>query len=240
MKKLLQMLRDNASTERKPLNLIRGEDGDTATLYIYDVIDAYWGVSAREVSQAIAGLGSDVTLHLRINTPGGDVFEARAIKAALDQHPGRVVAHIDALCASAGTTIACGADEVEMVQGGFYMIHNAWTFAMGNKDDLRTTANLLEKVDGAIVNDYAERTGKDVDQLVNWMNDETWFSADEAVEHGFVDRIAEAGQKAKASAWNLSVFDKTPKALLEKPAPEPDAAALMANNRRRLQLLSID
>jgi ATP-dependent Clp protease, protease subunit len=254
MKKLVQLLRNNASTTRAPVALVRAEDSADATLYIYDVIDAYWGINAREVAQAIAGLDSASTLHLRINSPGGDVFEARAIAAAIAQHAGKTVAHIDGLAASAATTIAAAADEVEIVEGGFYMIHNAWTFSMGNRHDLRETANLLEKVDGAIVADYATRTGATPEQLAQWMDAETWFTAQEAVDNKFADRIAQPASKgdnkATASAaatprtFNLDVYDKTPQALLEPaPAPNnitPDSAAVRAANERRLRLLSID
>lgn len=246
MKKLVQLLRDNASAERKPVNLVRAEGSADATLYIYDVIDAFWGISAKEVAQAIVGLGASDTLHLRINSPGGDVFEARAIAAAIAQHPGKTIAHIDGLAASAATTIASSADEVEIVDGGFYMIHNAWTFAVGNKHDLRETSDLLDKVDGAIVADYAKRTGASAEQIVAWMDAETWFTAQEAVDNKFADRLAEpAAKDGKASnsagrAFNLGVYDKTPKALLETKQPEPDHAAVRAANERRLRLLSID
>ena len=244
MKKLVQLLRDNATTERKPLNLVRAEGSSEATLYIYDVIDAYWGVNAREVAQAIAGLAATDTLHLRINSPGGDVFEARAIAAAIAQHAGKTVAHIDGLAASAATTIAVSADEVEIIDGGFYMIHNAWTLAMGNKHDLRETAGLLDKVDGAIVGDYTKRTGASAEQVVAWMDAETWFTAQEAVDNKFADRLAAPASKTSntsARQFNLGVYDKTPKALLEQTEPPaPDFAAARAANERRLRLLSID
>ena len=249
MKKLVQLLRENAATDRKPVNLVRAEGSADATIYIYDVIDAYWGVSASEVAQAIAGLKPTDTLHLRINSPGGDVFEARAIAAAIGQHAGKTVAHIDGLAASAATTIASAADEVEIVDGGFYMVHNAWTFAMGNKHDMRETAGLLDKVDGAIVADYAKRTGASAEQIGAWMDAETWFTAQEAVDNKFADRLAESSKDSKAGnstakAFNLAVFDKTPKALLEppkQPDPEPvDAAAWRAHNERRLKLLDLN
>lgn len=252
IQKLLQLLRDNAAgAERKPLNVVRAEGSTEATIYIYDVIDAWWGVSAQQVALAISALGPDVqTLHLRINSPGGDVFEGRAIRTHIAQFAGKTIAHIDGLAASAATTIADGADEVEIVEGGFYMIHNSWTFAYGNKTELRKTADLLGKVDEAIVTDYARRTGADLAQLVQWMDDETWFTADEAVEHGFANRKAAVPKKEDAAAtqdrakrWNLAAYDKAPKALLEPavqtPAPvaEPDYEALRAHNQRRLQVM---
>lgn len=250
MKKLMQLLRDNAAKDRKPLNLVRAEGNTTAaTLYIYDVIDAYWGIGAQEVAKAIAGLDPATTLHLRINSPGGDVFEATAIAAAIAQHAGKTIAHIDGLAASAATTIASAANEVEIADGGFYMIHNAWTLAMGDKTAMRDTANLLDKVDGSIANTYAKKTGATAEQIVQWMNAETWFTAQEAVDNGFADRLAMPAAQAdnnaaNAAAFNLAAYDKTPQALLEAKAPPepkaPDYAALRAANQRRLRLLQID
>ena len=251
-RKFLQLLRDNAPAERKPLNLVRAQGGAEATLYIYDVIDAWYGVAAAQVAPAIAALDAATTLHLRINSPGGDVFEGRAIRTAIQQFKGKTIAHIDGLAASAATTIADAADEVEISEGGFYMIHNGWTFAIGNRHELRKSADLLDKVDAAIVADYARRTGLDAKQLADWMDAETWFSAAEAVEHGFAARLAAPAEKgagstsnaAAARTWNLSAFDHAPKALTEPPTtpdpePEPDYAALRAHNERRLRVLQI-
>lgn len=249
MKRLLQLLRDNAAKERQPLNLVRNETSQDATLYIYDVIDRYWGVSAEAVAKAISGLDAEAILHVHINSPGGDVFEGRAIRTAIQQHKGKTVAHIDGLAASAATTISDGADEVEIATGAFFMIHNGWTWMYGNKNDFRKEADLLDKIDAAIVADYARRTGLDVEQLVTWMNNETWFTAEEAVEHGFATRLMEAPDKAGTSnqaggqKWNLAAFEHAPKSLLEPPAPASDpvieAAAQRERNERRLQLLSL-
>lgn len=244
MKKLLQLLRDNSAGERKPLNVVRNEGGAEATLFIYDVIDAFWGVSAAQVAEALAALDPSTTLHLRINSPGGDVFEGRAIRTHIAQFKGKTIAHIDGLAASAATTVADGADEIEIVEGGFYMIHNSWTLAYGNKSELRKTADLLEKVDGAIVADYARRTGQSLEQLATWMNDETWFSADEAVANKFADRKAPEPEKKSADnsarRWNLAAYAKAPKALTDPVQPsaqEPDYEALRAFNERRLGVL---
>lgn len=254
MKRLLQLLRENAAQERKPLNLVRNEAATDATLYIYDVIDPYWGVSAEAVAKAISGLDASVTLHVHINSPGGDVFEGRAIRTAIQQHRGKTIAHIDGLAASAATTISDGADEVEIATGAFYMIHNGWTWMYGNKNDFRKEVDLLEKIDAAIVADYASRTGLDVAQLVQWMDDETWFSAEEAVQHGFATRLMEAPDKGGTSnraglanqcsrQWNLAAFEHAPQALTTPRAPEPnpaiEAAAQRARNERRLQLLNL-
>lgn len=218
MKKIIQLYRDNAARAKQPVNLVR--NGTDATLYIYDVIDAYWGVSALSVVDAVTQAAGAQTLHVYINSPGGDVFEGRAIMAALGRFAGKTIAHIDSLCASAATSIALACNEVEMSDGAFFMIHNASGMAWGDKTDLRETANLLEKVEGVIVNDYTSKTGKDAAEIVAMMEAETWFTATEALANGFIDRIASAPAKA-ANTWNLAAYAKAP-AALSAPAADPE------------------
>jgi ATP-dependent protease ClpP protease subunit len=241
----MQLYRDNALLKKPPVNLVLNEA--EATLYIYDVIDAFWGVSAKMVIDAIAQAGDATTLNIRINSPGGDVFEARAIIEAIKRFDGKTIAHIDSLAASAATGIACAADEVLMAEGAFYMIHNASGFAWGDKTALRETADLLEKVEGAIVADYTGKTGKDAADIVAWMEAETWFSAAEAIDHGFVDGLAPTAEKVK-NTWNLAAYSKAPAALLEPdPPPEPESQPqepapagffMSATNANRLRLLT--
>lgn len=249
-RKLLQLVRDNAQTERRPLNVVRDEATGESTIYVYDVIDAWWGVSALQIAPVVAALDPASTLHVRVNSPGGDVFEGRAIRTALQQFKGKTIGHIDGLAASAATTIIDACDEIQISQGGFYMIHNGWSIVLGNKSEMRKTADLLAKVDNAIVADYARRTGLDAKQLVDWMDAETWFSAEEAVEHGFASSLAAlpdkgADNSADRKHWNLTAYDKTPKALTEPPAkpaktePELDYAACRAHAERRLRVLQI-
>lgn len=236
--KILQLLSDNSGREKRPVNLVR--NGPEATLYVYDVISADWGVSAVNVIDAIAQAGDAKTLNVHINSPGGDVFEGRAIMAALGRFEGKTVAHIDSLCASAATSIALACNEVEMSEGAFFMIHNASGGVWGDKNAMRETADLLEKIEGAIVNDYVQKTGKDAEQIVAWMNAETWFTAEEALEHGFIDRLA-AKKKAK-NTWNLAAYTNAPKELSEpeeEPAPINLDPAMTAANANRLRLLQV-
>lgn len=243
MNKLMQLLRDNASAERKPLNFVRADGADdapkVATLYLYDVIDNFWGISAKSVADATAGLDADTTLNVHINSPGGDVFEARAIKTLLDGVPGPVNVFVDGLAASAATTIAMAGDEIVMADGAYFMIHNAWSIALGNKSDMLDMAALLEKMDGTIATDYATRSGKPLADVAALMDAETWFTAQEAVDAGLANRVAEPPKKAAASNhWNLAVFDRVPKALAKsKGTHQLDQTALLARNRRHLDLL---
>lgn len=243
-KKLLQLIKDNIN-RAEPSVVVVNADTAEPTMYLYDVIDAYWGVSAADFNKELMA-HSGKTVHLRINSPGGDVFEAEAMATMIKQH-GNVVAHIDGYAASAATRIASAAKTVEIAEQGFYMIHNAWTLAYGNKHELNATATLLDKVDQTIIADYAKKTGQTTEQLVSWMDAETWFTAQEAADYGFVDSVytgAADNASAKSKQWNLSAFEHAPKALTETheaPAPSvlEQAKTQIANNQRRLQLLEI-
>lgn len=243
--KIHQLLRDNAEREKRPVNLVR--NGASASLYIYDVIDAYWGVSAQSVVDAVNAASDAETLNVYINSPGGDVFEGRAIMAAIGRFEGKTVAHIDSLCASAATSIALACGEVRMSDGAFFMIHNASGLVWGDKTDMRETADLLEKVEGSIVNDYTKKTGKDDEQVRAWMDAETWFTAQEALDNGFIDSITTTDKKAK-NTWNLAAFANAPKALADPPPepkeekheePAPAGFFMAAANANRLRLAQI-
>lgn len=231
MSKILQLYRDNAKRSPQPVNLVR--NAGEASLYIYDVIDSYWGVSAVNVIDALTQAGDAEVLHVYINSPGGDVFEGRAIMAALARFQGKTIAHIDSLCASAATSIALACSEVEMSDGAFFMIHNASCLAWGDKGALREQANVLEKIEGAIVADYTAKTGKGEEEIVAMMDAETWFSAAEALENGFVDRVTEApAGKARANnVWNLAAYSRAPANIAAPAAPattQPDPVAAAA------------
>jgi|DEB19_MinimDraft_2_1074335.scaffolds.fasta_scaffold03812_2 ATP-dependent Clp protease protease subunit len=237
MKQLLQLLATNARADKAPA--IRAEAGK---VYIYDVIDRDWGASAKALIDALAPYaGQPVALH--INSPGGDVFEARAMVAAVRNHGAPVTTYIDGLAASAATYLALAGDKVHITDGGLFMVHNSWTLAWGNKHEMRSTADLLDKIDGTIANDYARKTGATAEQIAAWMDAETWFTAAEAKAAGFVDEVSDGSDDAtKAAArWNLSAYTNAPK---PQPEPQPDAAELAAQadrlqrlNRSRLALL---
>lgn len=202
---------------------------------MYDVIGGwYGGVDSAAFAKDLAAL--DVaTINLHINSPGGDVFEARAMVTALRAHKARVVATVDGLAASAASYVMLAADEVQISEGAFVMVHNAWGVSVGNKKDHAEMAGLLAKIDDSIVAEYLAKTGKSEADIRAWMDAETWFSAAEAQAAGLVDVVV-AKPAAKASAWNLAAYANAPKALVDQPPPaEPvfDRAAA----ERRLRLL---
>lgn len=232
--KLLQLARDNAAAS-KP---IRAEtSGDEATIYLHGVIGGFWGdIDETMFAQAMASIDAKV-IHLRIDSPGGDVFAARAMMTAIAQHSAKVVAHVDGLAASAATGICMACDEVEITQGAGFMIHNAWTIAIGNKADMKKSADLLGKIDADLVNDYARRTGKDESEVTAWMDAETWFTADEAVENGFADRKVDVVGKRSKNAWNLTAYKNAPAPEVAPEEPEADLSAVRNELERRFSLL---
>jgi ATP-dependent Clp protease protease subunit len=206
--RLLTLVKANKDKPKR--HEILNAAGDEATVYLYDAIDSYYGVNAEAFVKDFNAITAP-TIHLRINSPGGDVFDGRAIATAIAQHKSNVVAHVDGLAASAASYVAIAADSVEMAPGSFLMIHNAWTFAFGNSEDLLSTAALLEKIDASLAADYSKKSGKAVAQIEQWMSDETWFTAEEAVAEGFADSIAEEQPEGVENAWDLSIFDHAPK-----------------------------
>lgn len=241
MNRLQRLLIDNRG---KGLFRVDNKVADEATIYLYDAIvsDSVWGgVSAIDFVQALAAIDAK-TVHLRIDSPGGEVFAGQSMAQALREHPANVIAHIDGLAASAASWVALAADEVVISQGGMVMIHQAQGLAIGNSADLRETADLLDKVDGVLLAGYAQETAQSEAQIKDWMAAETWFTADEAVKYGFADRVASSAS-ASNKAWNLAAYEHAPQA---EPIAEPVAAPVAAapaptfdntdHLRRRLRL----
>ena len=214
--RIQQLLRDNAHTPRRYACQVAADAPEgAATVWLYDVIgaDAWGGVDAARFAQDVAAIQAPV-IHLRINSPGGDVFQARAMATALQEHPARIVAHIDGLAASAASYVALAADEVEISEGAFLMVHNAWGVVLGNRHDLMEMALTLEKIVASIALDYQTKTGQDLATVQGWMDAETWFTALEALDAGLVDRIANSYAPDSVvmpqQRWNLSAYSDAP------------------------------
>ena len=212
MKNLLKLHIDNLARTKHPVNLMQNDS--EATIYLYDIIDPEFGISAIAVIEAIAQAGDAKTLSVRISSPGGDVFESRAIMAAISRFAGNTVAYIDGVCASSATSVALACKEVVMSEGALFMVHCASAMAYGDKTELRATADLLEKVEGVIVGDYTKKTGKDAAEIMDMMERETWMTSAEALANGFIDRI-DASQTQPVNTWNLSSFANAPQATAE-------------------------
>ncbi len=233
MKKLLQLIKDNARESAAP-SIRVDTSAEVAHIYVHDVIDQWWGASAEQIIKALAQAGGK-DVHLHINSPGGDVFESLAMASAIAGYSGKVTAIVEGLAASAATRLALSASEVQMTEGGLFMIHNSWTMAWGNKSELRSTADLLDKVDAGIIGDYARKTGASTEKVAAWMDAETWFTAEEAKAAGFIDSVLPASQApaSNSSSWNLSAYANAPKATAPV-APDPAELAAQAERQHRL------
>lgn len=193
---------------------------DGNTIWLYDFIvssedEAGWfgGVSAEGFAKLIAEMTGPVTV--RLNSPGGDVFGGRAIAQAIRGYQDEVTVQIDGYAASAASTIAVAGDKVVAAPDAMVMIHEAWTFTVGNKRDHDATSELLSKIDASIAEGYAAKAGDKAG--TDWaalMEQESWFTAAEALELGLIDDIlpAKVEKTSNAIAWDLSVFDRAPKA----------------------------
>ena len=227
-----------------------GIRAEGSTLWLYDVIAsddeeaAWWGgISPSAFIKALAQTTGPVTL--RINSPGGSVFGAQAMVAAMRAHPEPIAARVDSLAASAASVIAVEAASLEIVQGGMMMIHKAWGMAIGNEDDMRATADLLAKIDTQIADSYARRN-QETDQAhwLDLMAAETWFTAEEAVAAGLADSVVTENLQRPAALWDLSAFAAAPKMTAADPEPEvaaaPEPETTIDLSAQRARKLAVD
>ena len=196
---------------------IRARTSGTEVL-IYDEIGAY-GVTAKGFLTELGALPDDAAIDLRLNSPGGSVFDAVAIYNALKRHAGEITIWIDGIAASAASYIAMAGDTIVMPENAFLMIHDPSGLVMGTAEDMRATAEALDKVKGSLIQGYAAKSGKDDGEIATMMAAETWFDAQDALDLGFIDRIA-APVKLAAS-FDVTRFRNAPPELVEA-ASEPD------------------
>ena len=192
---------------------LRGAVEEENEIGIFDVIgEDYWsgeGVTAKRISAALRKIGAETDVTVRINSPGGDVFEGLAIYNLLKEHKGHVTVKVLGLAASMASVIAMAADEIKIARAGFFMIHNCWGLAIGNRHDLRATADFMEPIDTAMAEVYSSRTGLDQDSLQDQMDAETWINGSAAVDQGFADSLLDSDEiKDDPSARGQSIAAK--------------------------------
>lgn len=203
-------------------------------ILLYDEIgpEAYGLLGGKWLIDELAKAGgTDVSL--RINSPGGSVFEGQAMYNAVARYPGKVTAYVDSLSASAASFVMMAAGKIVIAQNARVMVHNAWGLTIGNASDMRKSADLLDGIDKTIVDTYSSRTGQDPAAIVEMMAAETWMNATEAVSKGFADEV---GQKLAVKACvRAGMFNKTPPELL-MPADTVSPRVAAASIARRLAM----
>lgn len=185
---------------------IEAKGDDEMEVILYDVI----GWPFNDAFDLIRSLSSfsGGTITLRINSPGGDVFDGFAIYNALREHKARVVTVIEGMAASIASVIAMAGDEVKAHKNTMLMMHEPWTGMAGNQYELREVADILQKISGNILDVYADNSKIGKRDLKQMMKDETWFTAKEAKEKGLVDTVLDTG--AAKAKFDLSVYANVP------------------------------
>ena len=199
-------------------------------VYVYGEIGT-WGITANQFVRDLAALDDGVSpIVVAFNSIGGDLFDGLAIHNALSRLGERCTGRVDALAASAASVAVCGAHRVVIASNAMLMIHNPWTYAAGDAEDLRKVATALDQAMEAIIAAYKAKA-PDIDEveLRRMVNAETWLTASEAVTLGLADEVGE-GVSVKACLGQggaLQRYQHAPQALLAQleeppePAPEP-------------------
>lgn len=185
--------------------------GNATQIDIYDEI-GYWGVTASAFRSRLNEIDGDITL--RINSPGGDVFDGIAIYNDLVAYDrGKVRVEITGIAASIASIIAMAGSEITIAENAMFMIHNAWTIGVGNRHDFGDVASTLAKIDDALARTYAANTTTGIREIKRMMDEETWLTAKEAKDAGFATAISSVNDNSTKAKFDLSVFNNAPKSM---------------------------
>lgn len=230
--------------EKKWYNMTAADGARVAELNLFGEIG--WEVNAAAFAADLKSLGELDAITLRINSPGGSITEGTAIFNTILRNPAKVTAYVEGWAASMASVIAMAADEIIIPENAWMVIHNPWTGVMGEAEDLRKEADLLDRMKETIIEAYMRHAKVGKKEIVKMMDAETWMNGKEAVKLGFATRTSEA-VKAAACLKNpalakmpepaAAIFDEaeapseppaeTPEpepAPVEPPAPEPEPA----------------
>ena len=189
---------------------MEAKGNQSAEVLIYDEI-GMWGISAKRFAEDLRDLGNIKHLNVRINSPGGSVTDGNAIYNTIRNHVARVTVDIDGIALSMGSVIAMAGDHIRMADNALFMIHNPWGGAMGDADEMRKTADVMDKMKKTLLSAYTKKTGLSEEVISDMMDDETWLDASEALEQGFIDEID--GEIELAASFDLSEFRNVPERL---------------------------
>ena len=188
--------------KKKPIEarvVVDNESEERISLLLYGDIDSYswgYGVSLDGVVSALAGRSADV-IDVYINSYGGDMFEAIAIKNYLIRRPERIVTHIDGIAASGGSIIAMAGEEIIMPKDSEMMIHNPWTIGYGNAEDFRKLADELDTASISVQETYMDHFTDTREKLVELLDAESWLTAEEALGYGLATSIVDETIKSE-------------------------------------------
>lgn len=175
----------------------------TAVITIYADIGGWWEgtFSAVKLAKILDDLPATVNeITVRLNSPGGDVFDGITIYNRLKQHKAKIIVYIDGFAASIASIIALAGDEVIMSEGAMMMIHKPWTWKAGNALEFEAAIGLLDDIEEQMIGIYQRKTKIDRIELRQMLANETWFNADQALSKGFVTRKMASDEKIDMAA----------------------------------------
>lgn len=186
--------------------------GDSVEVLIYDRIGSDFlseGVTAKAFAEKLSNFGKGIkSINVRINSPGGSVFEGTAIYNTLRNHAAKVTVDIDGAALSIASLIAMAGDEIRIADNGFVMIHDPTSYVRGTAATMRKHAETLELVKSSLVDAYAKRTNQSVDEIARMMTAETWMDAKDALRLGFATSVKE--KVAIAASFDIADFGHPP------------------------------
>lgn len=229
-----ERLRGWMATSERRFEASMAAGSDVLELTMLDVVGEDWwsggGITSKRVQEKLSANPKAKTIKILLNSPGGDAFEGLAIQALLKRHGARVEIEIVGLAASAASVIAMAGDEIAIHEGSLFMVHEPWTWSVGDASEMRTTAEFLDKVNASALDVYERRTGRERSELASLVSAETWMTAHEAVKEKFATSVVsgaapEPAAKARAAAQAFMSARRPPRQqprmALPAPAPAP-------------------
>lgn len=206
-----------------------------ATINIYGDITSWpWEelgeVSAVNLSKQLEALGDVDHIKVFINSYGGEVAEGLAIYNALRRHNAKVTTYCDGFACSIASVIFMAGDERVMNEASLLMIHNAWTWAAGNAQELRKQADDLEKITQASVEAYKAHSALSEEEIKALMDNESWILPEEALEYGFATTVDKTETKTTNQSAMFQLFDIVKKYQEEKEEGEPKSNPVETTN----------
>ncbi|MFB1050538.1 head maturation protease, ClpP-related [Paraliobacillus sp. JSM ZJ581] len=195
---------------KKFWNWIKNEDTNKRSLHLYGAIaEESWfddEVTPAEFREELMQGSGDIEVW--INSPGGDCIAAAQIYNMLMEYPSDVLVKIDGIAASAASVIAMAGTEVQMSPTSLMMIHNPFTIAIGDSEEMKKTVHMLDEVKESIINAYEIKTSLSRQKLSNLMDAETWLNAHKAIELGFADTLMFVNENQDSPVENSFVFSR--------------------------------
>lgn len=181
-------------------DVMAANDDDESTINIYDIVGYDWwtgqGMTAKIVSSVLRkNKGNEITVN--INSPGGDFHEGLAIYNLLKEHDAPVTVRIVGMAASAASVVAMAGTTIKIAEAGYFMIHNSWTCVCGNKNDMRSMADVLSQFDETMAGVYSRKTGIDAEEISSMMDKDTWINGADAVDQGFATQLLDSDELDK-------------------------------------------